>query len=1081
MSEVSLGRYKLIRLIGKGAVASVYEALDTLLKRHVAVKVMTGSYFEDEVKVKRFLREAVSAGKLTHPNIVPIYDIGEEEGKYYIAMGLIKGESLDKIIEAEAPLKVEKGLDWIVQIGEALKYAHSYTEWVEEKTEIPAQQIDNIRYKKEGGKLFRAIKGIIHRDIKPANVIIDSSGKAVITDFGIAKQEGEIGLTETDTSLGTPLYMSPEQFKGEQVDARSDIYSLGVIMYELFTGKPPFQAKDRLELMKKVCEEPPSPPRKINPTLPYDLETIILKCLEKEPAKRYQTMSEVLEDIQRFRSGESILAKRASVTEKLIRKIKQNKLIASLSIFLFISLVLGVHLWYQAYLNAKLERAGWELYFSDNFEREELGKNWKVISGDWKIKDGRLYIKGAAQNNYLLCNQKISGNIRLIYEGYFVGEKGGDISCFICGDEGMLDGEGYFFGFGAHNNTANLIQRKFVDLVTTKKFLPRSRKKYTVMVEREGSKLRMFVNRKLLLEYTDPSPLTGENHARFGLYTWDSEVYFDNFRVYFQPLPGRGSPLQLTDKLFEKGEYQAALQGYQEAFQLARREEIREEAKYKIGLCYQQLGEYDRARKCFQELVTTGKVKEYIRKANFELINCLLQEGEEAKVLTHLQEMEEKYTPSPAIAQFYNDLARQCERKGYTNLAFRAFSYLIEKYPNFNTQLILSDASALSIQGGFYQKSKELISKLSSITKEPRQRATLVDFRLGELALAEGHLNEAERIYCQIERKFPEELEILIKARLNRAEVVKEKGKTATAFRILFELQKDYSDMLLELKAEIFSRLSEWLIEQGEYQKASFYLNQILQGGSAFRRYFNGSIYQQGVIYLKTGQYSLAEKKFLKALRAPTISFRTWIGPYQNLCDLYVLMERPQKIKRLEKEIVSLPFFRNKIYQALSLKQEAMVCFLHGELEKAIDFYEQYIEKLEGLKELVFEKELLPHLLRAYLELASLYIHTEKLEKAKAIYKEYKEIVRNISQKLFFPEVKRFILIGKVFLLKEFPKEFPSEAFFYLGEEAWLRRKYLKAKEYYQKYLSSQTKEWAFNVVLAKKILKNGGKEWLKY
>jgi len=258
----TLGRYTIVREIGKGAMGKVYLGKDPRINRTTAIKTFQFSDDLEPEEVQKmkatFFREAESAGTLSHPNIVTIYDAGEEEGLAYIAMEYLRGDSLDKFIRKEALLPVRKVIDYVADVADALHYAHE--------------------------------KGIVHRDIKPANVMLQSDGKIKITDFGIARISAT-SQTQTGVVKGTPFYMSPEQFSGEKVDGRSDIFSLGVMLFQLLTGTLPFSGKTPVELMQKIMKEPHPDPREFNPKTLAPLVKIIDKALEKDRDRRYQDAS----------------------------------------------------------------------------------------------------------------------------------------------------------------------------------------------------------------------------------------------------------------------------------------------------------------------------------------------------------------------------------------------------------------------------------------------------------------------------------------------------------------------------------------------------------------------------------------------------------------------------------------------------------------------------------------------------------------------------------------------------------------------------------------------------------------------
>jgi len=257
-------RYEILEKIGTGGMADVYKAVDNKLSRNVAVKVLKQEFSENENFVSKFRVEAQAAAGLMHPNVVNVYDVGEEQGIYYIVMELVEGITLKKYIEKKARLSYEEAVSIAIQVGMGIEAAHE--------------------------------KHIIHRDIKPQNIIISLAGKVKVTDFGIAK--AATSNTITSNVMGSVHYTSPEQARGGYSDEKSDIYSLGVTMFEMLTGRVPFNGETTVAIaIKHIQEEMPSP-REFVPEIPYSLEDIILKCCEKSPDRRYQNMQELVDDLK---------------------------------------------------------------------------------------------------------------------------------------------------------------------------------------------------------------------------------------------------------------------------------------------------------------------------------------------------------------------------------------------------------------------------------------------------------------------------------------------------------------------------------------------------------------------------------------------------------------------------------------------------------------------------------------------------------------------------------------------------------------------------------------------------------------
>ncbi|MBU8907059.1 Stk1 family PASTA domain-containing Ser/Thr kinase [Desertibacillus haloalkaliphilus] len=259
------GRYEILETIGGGGMANVYKAIDRILDRYVAVKVLQPQFSDDEEFIKRFRREAQAATSLAHENVVSIYDVGQEDAIYYIVMEYVEGSTLKEFIKEQGRLSMEQTVEIFVQVTSAIAHAH--------------------------------VNQIIHRDIKPHNILISSNGEAKVTDFGIARAISSATITHTNSVMGSVHYLSPEQARGGVVNAKSDIYSLGIVLYEMVTGNVPFFGDTAVSIaIKHLQNEVPSP-KEINPLVPQSIENVILKATAKDPFERYESVQEMEEDL----------------------------------------------------------------------------------------------------------------------------------------------------------------------------------------------------------------------------------------------------------------------------------------------------------------------------------------------------------------------------------------------------------------------------------------------------------------------------------------------------------------------------------------------------------------------------------------------------------------------------------------------------------------------------------------------------------------------------------------------------------------------------------------------------------------
>ena len=282
------GRYQIIRKLGSGGMANVYLAQDQELGRRVAIKILDDRHARDDQFIERFRREAQHAAGLSHPNVVSVYDRGEAEGTYYIAMEHVEGRTLKELLVARGPSPLGIAIDYTRQILSALRFAHR--------------------------------NGIVHRDIKPHNVIVDGDGRVKVMDFGIARAGAASQMTEAGSIIGTAQYLSPEQARGAPVDQTSDLYSTGIVLYELLTGTVPFTGETPVEIAMKHLSQVPAPPSTHRPEIPRDLDYVVLRALAKDPADRYHSAEEMDSDLERIARGIGVSAETAEAATTVLSR-----------------------------------------------------------------------------------------------------------------------------------------------------------------------------------------------------------------------------------------------------------------------------------------------------------------------------------------------------------------------------------------------------------------------------------------------------------------------------------------------------------------------------------------------------------------------------------------------------------------------------------------------------------------------------------------------------------------------------------------------------------------------------------------
>src|SRR5262249_9429870 len=335
----SLGDYRIIREVGRGGMGVVYEAEQQSLGRRVALKVLHGPAAQDPRLLSRFRRESRAAAPLHHTNIVPVYEVGEQDGQCYYAMQFIRGQALDEVFRELQNFRAGSG-------------SHSASDKepaaLPDRSELSSVTSDFRRYCRNVARLgvqaaealaYAHGRGVIHRDIKPANLLLDTTGVLWVSDFGLVKTQ-DAALTETGDLIGTLRYMAPERFQGA-CDARADLYALGLTLYELLVLRPGFDATDRLHLIEQIRQQEPARLRTLDPRIPRDLETIIMKAIEKDPQRRYASAEALAEDLRRYLADEPIRARRIGPVERLGRWGRRHPLVASLTAAVVLVAALG--------------------------------------------------------------------------------------------------------------------------------------------------------------------------------------------------------------------------------------------------------------------------------------------------------------------------------------------------------------------------------------------------------------------------------------------------------------------------------------------------------------------------------------------------------------------------------------------------------------------------------------------------------------------------------------------------------------------------------------------------------------------
>jgi len=607
-----VGNYTILAEVSRGAMGVVYKARQHELDRIVAIKVLIAGEMASEAQVERFRREARAAARLRHPAIVPIHEVGVFEGKHYYTMDFIEGRDLGSLIR-ERKITIRRALDVAAEVADALEYAHR--------------------------------QGVIHRDIKPSNIMIDNDGRVHITDFGLAKQLGsDPEFTRTGTTIGTPAYMPPEQASGEshRVDRRADIYSLGAVLYEMLTGRPPFSGDTMMNTLMQVLNDEPIPPKRLNPRIHRDIQTIVQKAMEKSPERRYQTMEAFAADIRAFIAGESISAKPAGPLYRAWRFLRRHSAaaLAALAVLTIALTSAAVILDIRRKSEARIrdaretgkregaavaarklqlqEKPTIKTVFQDDFQNRNLAKRWAVEEGSWKVRPrGGLAVE-PAPHAAIRTRSRFTGNVRVEFEAVVLPEPNGAtqreaaIGCFI----GSAWARSYRFSFGYHGRNASprvvLMNRRQV-VAESDCAPPHPGTHYYIELERTplGVELRVESDGEdppvhvAYNELTLPQQLPREFSA--GIFTRRARLLVRHFRVYQEFPPAKLSPIKAAEALFRDGNIAEARNQFE---QIARGYEGRYEglaALVGLALCDEAERRYPQALKTLSRIETLAR------------------------------------------------------------------------------------------------------------------------------------------------------------------------------------------------------------------------------------------------------------------------------------------------------------------------------------------------------------------------------------------------------------------------------------------------------------------------------------------
>jgi outer membrane protein assembly factor BamB/tRNA A-37 threonylcarbamoyl transferase component Bud32 len=382
------GDYELLEEIARGGMGVVYKARQISLNRVVALKLILAGQLADEGEVRRFQAEAQTAAGLQHPNIVAIHAVGQHDGQHYFSMDYVEGRNLTDRVR-DHPLPPRQAAGYVQTVAAAIHYAHQ--------------------------------KGVLHRDLKPSNILVDAFDQPRVTDFGLAKRLGDKGLTATGAVLGTPSYMPPEQAAGDlsKIGPASDVYSLGAVLYELVTGRPPFQAATALDVLRQVLETEPAPPRLLNPGIDRDLETVILKCLAKQPGRRYAGAQDLADDLAAYREGRPIKARRPGWVRRALRwmgKQRRSAVVAATAAAVAVLLAVTAFFGWRWYVES--QQGSFQIATDGGaFRAEVLDENGEAVVPSFTVpNDQPMSLPSGAYRLRLSAPGRLSQTYQLLVE-----------------------------------------------------------------------------------------------------------------------------------------------------------------------------------------------------------------------------------------------------------------------------------------------------------------------------------------------------------------------------------------------------------------------------------------------------------------------------------------------------------------------------------------------------------------------------------------------------------------------------------------------------------------------------------------
>jgi serine/threonine protein kinase len=686
-----LGRYVILSELGRGGMAVVYKAHQPDLDRLVAIKVLFGAVLQQRF-IERFQAEARSVAKMNHPNVIRIYEVGEQNGIHYLVMEYIQGMDLLVYLHEKKP-SFNEVVEIVNQVGEALAYCHR--------------------------------QGIIHRDLKPTNVLMRGT-TPILIDFGLAKAVDpnlNVTLTLSGEVVGSPAYMSPEQAQGQLVGTLSDICSLGIIMYELVSFKNPYLDPRSLHqtALNAIKAEPVSL-RYLTPWLDNDFAAIVQCAMARDQRDRYQSIDLLLKDLYSYRNGLPIMAKPPSTLNLAWRFVKANPIL-----YLGAGFLLALGSVALAFLSVQEEnkKAPWGLVLEETFNKpdsalrflsyDKVGDAW-VPSQSWKVARGRLeaFSTGAS---YAVAAEEFFGDLRIEFTVKGLNGSNNDFNAFVFGSSPE---DGFRFSLGEWGTALANIQygkpARYGSGASQVKL--NGGVTYKVTIEKEGNLLRLLLNDETIVRKYYTLPVKVERGSKFGFYTWNSSLAIDDLRIYKKAVALSAKPTVVADAYLEEGFISNSIPAYKHVIDAYPGKSVSYEAHLQLGKSLMVLRNYPAAIQNLTVAAGDSKDPRIIPEALILLAQCYFDQGKPSAGYEKLKLLPMAYPESDfnnVLTQSRVDAVYQCLNAGES--ADQCAARMIEE---FRFLIQYEDAHRLSF-GGYYSDLIETFRRMGQVS--PMQNA----------------------------------------------------------------------------------------------------------------------------------------------------------------------------------------------------------------------------------------------------------------------------------------------------------------------------------------------------------------------